>query len=239
MPCIVPGVSTPTGLRALKKRQTRQTISDQATRLFLERGFDNVTIAEVAAAAQVAKMTVTNYFPRKEDLALDLHNVFVELPARTVRERKPGESALAALRRVYLAGVAAHDPVIGFSGPRFARMVVNSQALVARLREFHDDREKELAAALAEATGAEPGDVMPRVAAALLGGVHRLLFEETLRSTVDGHSDEEIAQVIARYAHIAFAALEPALADYAVRSTAGGNRDVPGVRSNGTFPMPT
>ncbi|MEE3921649.1 TetR/AcrR family transcriptional regulator [Micromonospora sp. BRA006-A] len=51
-----------TGLRALKKRQTRENISSQATRLFLERGFDNVTIAEAAAAAQVSKMTVTNYF---------------------------------------------------------------------------------------------------------------------------------------------------------------------------------
>jgi len=176
-----------------------------------------VTIAEVAAAAQVAKMTVTNYFPRKEDLALDLHDVFVQLPARTVREREPGESALAALRRVYLAAVAAHDPVIGFSGPEFARMVVNSPALVARLREFHDDREKALAAALAEETGAEPGDIMPRVAGALFGGVHRLLFEETLRGTLDGHSNKEIAQTIASDARLAFAALEPSLADYAVR----------------------
>lgn len=211
-------MDTSIGLRALKKRQTRQTISDQATRLFLERGFDNVTIADVAAAAQVAKMTVTNYFPRKEDLALDLHDVFVQLPARTVRERKPGESALAALRRACLAAVAAHDPVIGFSGAEFARMVNKSPALLARLREFHDDREKALAGALAEETGARPGDIMPRVAAALLGGVQRLLFEETLRGTLDGHSNEEIAQTIAHYARIAFAALEPSFADYAVRS---------------------
>ncbi|MFD6212210.1 TetR/AcrR family transcriptional regulator, partial [Nocardia salmonicida] len=59
------------GLRARKKQQTREQISDRATALFLERGFDRVTIADVAAAADVAKMTVTNYFPRKEDLALD------------------------------------------------------------------------------------------------------------------------------------------------------------------------
>ncbi|MFI6821092.1 TetR family transcriptional regulator [Micromonospora sp. NPDC050187] len=210
----------PTGLRALKKRITRENISHHATRLFLERGFDNVTIAEVAAAAQVAKMTVTNYFPRKEDLALDLRDMFVDGPATTVRERAPGESALAALRRSYLSAVAAHDPVIGFSGPEFARMVTGSPALVARLREFHDDRERALAHALAEQTGAAPDDIRPRVVAGQLGGVLRLLFEETLRLTLDGRADDEIARRVTDDTHTAFALLEPALGDYAVRPAA-------------------
>ncbi|SDN02693.1 DNA-binding transcriptional regulator, AcrR family [Allokutzneria albata] len=205
------------GLRELKKRQTRENISNHATRLFLERGFDNVTIAQVAAAAQVAKMTVTNYFARKEDLALDLHDVFVELPAKTVRDREPGESALAALRRAYLAGVAEHDPVIGFSGPEFARMITDSPALVARLREFHDDREKALALVLAEETGVEPDDIRPRVAAAQLTSIHRLLFDETLRRTLDGHDNDEIARIVDDYARVAFGALEPVLGDYAVK----------------------
>lgn len=206
-----------TGLRELKKQRTRENISREATRLFLERGFDNVTIAEVAAAAQVAKMTVTNYFPRKEDLALDLHDVFVRLPVRIVRERAPGESALAALRRAYLAAVAEQDPVIGFSGTEFARMIVQSPALTARLREFHDDREKALAAVLAEETGAADDDIMPRVAAAQLSAVQRLLFEETLHRTVQGQDNDGIARTVAEYARIAFGSLEPSLADYAVR----------------------
>ncbi|WP_106401184.1 TetR/AcrR family transcriptional regulator [Actinocorallia populi] len=207
----------PTGLRELKKRQTRENISQQATRLFLERGFDHVTIAEVAVAAQVAKMTVTNYFPRKEDLALDMHDVFVQLPARTVRERGPGESALAALHRAYLSAVAAQDPVIGFSGPEFARMIVESPALTARLREFHDDREKALAAALAEETDASPDDITPRVAAAQLAAVHRLLFEETLHLTVQGRDNDEISHTLTDHAQAAFGCLEPSLADYAIR----------------------
>ncbi|HLL33229.1 MAG TPA: TetR/AcrR family transcriptional regulator [Streptomyces sp.] len=206
-----------TGLRALKKRQTREKISSEATRLFLERGFDHVTIADVAAAAEVAKMTVTNYFPRKEDLALDLAGVFVETPARTVRDRAPGESALAALRRAFLAAAAEQDPVIGFSGLPFARMITDSPALVARLREFHDAREKALARALVEETGTAGDDIRPRVAAALLGGVHRLLFEETLRLTLDGRANEEISRIVTGQAHTAFATLEPALGDYAVR----------------------
>ncbi|WP_245667479.1 TetR family transcriptional regulator [Actinomadura macra] len=205
------------GLRELKKQQTRQNISHQATRLFLRHGFDQVTIADVAAAAQVAKMTVTNYFPRKEDLALDLHEEFVALLARTVAERAPGESALAALRRAFLAGVAKHDAVLGFSGPDFARMIIGSPALVARLREFHEERADALAAVLAQETGAAPGDLLPRLVAAQVGGVHRVLFQETLRRTLAGQEHEEIAMALADAGREAFDLLEPALADYAVR----------------------
>ncbi|GIH72343.1 TetR family transcriptional regulator [Sphaerimonospora thailandensis] len=207
------------GLRELKKQQTRENISHQATRLFLEHGFDKVTIADVAEAAQVAKMTVTNYFPRKEDLVFDLGEEFVQSLARTVRRRAPGESVLASLRRAYLAAVAEHDPVIGFSGPAFARMIDASPALTARLREFHDEREKALADALATETGAGPDDILPRVAAAQLGGVHRLLFDETLRRTIAGQGDPEIAAVLTRYIDAAFGLLEPSLGGYAVRPT--------------------
>ncbi|UGT69712.1 TetR/AcrR family transcriptional regulator [Nocardia gipuzkoensis] len=205
------------GLRARKKQQTRDNISHHATLLFLEHGFEKVTIADIAAAAQVAKMTVTNYFPRKEDLALDLHEVFVDQLARVVRERASGESASAALRRDYLAAVARHDPVVGFSGPEFARMITDSPALVARLREFHDERERALAAALAAETGTADTDITPRVAAALLGGVHRVLFDETLRRTLDGESNDDIATALTRYIGAAFDTLEQAVGDYAVR----------------------
>lgn len=209
-----------TSLRALKKRQTREKISHEATRLFLERGFDKVTIAEVAEAAQVAKMTVTNYFPRKEDLVFDLSEEFVQSLARTVRDRAPGDSALAALRRAYLAAVGEHDPVIGFSGPAFAGMIAGSPALTARLREFHDEREKALADALAAETGAGPGDILPRAAAAQLGGVHRLLFDETLRRAIAGQDDAEIETALTGYIDAAFGLLEPSLGGYAVRPAA-------------------
>ncbi|MGW6730467.1 TetR/AcrR family transcriptional regulator [Nocardia sp. NPDC055029] len=210
-------MTTQQGLRARKKQQTREQISHKATELFLERGFDKVTIADVAAAADVAKMTVTNYFPRKEDLALDLGEVFAEQLAAVVRGREPGASALVALRGAYLAAVAAQDPVIGFSGAPFAKMITDSPALTARLREFHEDREAALARALAEATGAAPDDITPRVAAAQLAGVHRVLFDEILRRTLDGESGDEIATALGEYTRIAFDALEPGLGDYAVR----------------------
>lgn len=205
------------GLREMKKQQTRQNISDQATRLFLRHGFDRVTIADVAAAAQVAKMTVTNYFPRKEDLALDLHEEFVGLLARTVACRAPGESALAALRRAFLDAAHRHDPVVGFCDPDFARMITESPALVSRLREFHEEREDALAAVLAAETAAAPDDPLPRLVAAQLGAVHRVLFQETLRRTLDDQPPDEMAAALAKSARTAFDLLSPSLNDYAVR----------------------
>ncbi|TDC89605.1 TetR family transcriptional regulator [Nonomuraea deserti] len=133
------------GLREQKKRETRQAISDHATQLFLQRGFDRTTIADIAGAARVAKMTVTNYFPRKEDLALDHHEAFVAGLAEAVARRPPGESALGAVRRAYAQALEQRDPVIGFTGRDFARMIADSPTLVARLRDLHEQREEALA----------------------------------------------------------------------------------------------
>ncbi|MFG1751940.1 TetR/AcrR family transcriptional regulator [Streptosporangium sandarakinum] len=206
------------GLRELKKQQTRQSISDTATRLFIEHGFEKVTIAEIAAAAQVAKMTVTNYFPRKEDLALDTHETFIASLARTVAARAEGESALAALRREFLAAAERHDAVIGFSGPDFARMIADSPTLTARLRELHELREDTLARVLAADTGAAPGDLTPRAVAALLTTAHRTLFQQVMDLSLEGRDNREIATVVAGAARGIFDLLEPSLAGYAVRA---------------------
>ncbi|MFE3325225.1 TetR/AcrR family transcriptional regulator [Streptomyces sp. NPDC059176] len=203
------------GLREAKKRETRQLISDHATRLFMEQGFERTTIAEIADAARVAKKTVTNYFPRKEDLALDHQDRFVASLAAAVAVREPGESAFSALRRACLSAVAAQDPVTGFAGLEFSRMVAESPTLSVCLRTLHDRREDALAAALAEATGTSPADVVPRTAAALLGGVHRVLFQRIQDLTLAGRGNAEIAAVLEGEVSRAFALLEPALADYA------------------------
>ncbi len=142
----------------------------------------------------------------------------MRIPAEAVRGRQRGESALAALRRTYLGKVAEQNPVIGFSGPEFARMITASSTLLARLRQFHDDRETLLAKTLAEETGAPAGDLTPRVAATVFGAVHRLLFDETLRLTLQEFGNDAIAERITRDTKTAFAALEPAFGDYAVRA---------------------
>ncbi|WP_030800324.1 TetR/AcrR family transcriptional regulator [Streptomyces sp. NRRL S-337] len=210
----------PTGLRELKKQQARRAISDAATRLFLERGFEAVTIADIATAAQVAKMTVTNYFPRKEDLALDHHETFRRSLAVALTSRHEGESALVGLRREYLAAVARHDALVGFSGQAFARMITGSPTLAARLRELHQQREDALAEALAAET-AEPADALtPRAAAALLATAHRTLFHHALDLTIEGRTNRQIADALPEAAEEVFALLEPSLADYAVREAA-------------------
>ncbi|MFF0475000.1 TetR/AcrR family transcriptional regulator [Streptomyces sp. NPDC004284] len=207
-----------TGLRELKKRQTRQAISDTATRLFLERGFEAVTIAEIAVAAQVAKMTVTNYFPRKEDLALDFHETFRDSLAAALESRREGESALAGLRRAYLEAVAQEGALAGFSGPAFARMIISSPTLAARLRELHEQREDALAEALAAETGVPAGALAPRAVAALLAAAHRTLFQYAVDLTLAGRTHGEIADALTKAADEVFALLEPSLADYAVRT---------------------
>lgn len=78
------------GLRERKKRRTRQHLSDVATGLFVERGFDAVTIAEIAQAADVSVNTVYNYFPAKEDLFLDRGSGIVDRLSRYVRGREAG-----------------------------------------------------------------------------------------------------------------------------------------------------
>ncbi|MEV0527054.1 helix-turn-helix domain-containing protein [Streptomyces sp. NPDC050439] len=181
------------GLRESKKQETRQLISDCATRLFIDQGFEQTTITEIAAAARVAKKTVTNYFPRKEDLALDHHEAFTEGLARTVAEREPGEEPLTALGRTFRAALLAHSPVVGFTGLAFARMVADSPTLTARLRELHDLREESLAAALAAAAPSDSApDISHRADAALIAAADRLLFRRIQELTLAGRTDDEI-----------------------------------------------
>jgi AcrR family transcriptional regulator len=171
------------GLREERRLRTRQAISDVATRLFIEHGFEPVTIAEIAAAAGVAKMTVTNYFPRKEDLALDIHEEFVEVPARVVAGSPVGATPLDALHTWYDEAMSRRDPILGYSGPEFARMILDSPTLQSRLRELHDLREQALA------------KVLPPLTAALLNARLRYLFTETVHRTLTG--DRETLSALA------------------------------------------
>ncbi|AEW94739.1 MULTISPECIES: TetR/AcrR family transcriptional regulator [Streptomycetaceae] len=204
-------------LRELKKRQTRTTISHVATRMFMERGFERTTIAEIAQAAGVSKMTVTNYFPRKEDLFFDAYDEVVNGPSRTVAGRAEGESALTALRRAYLDGIERRDPLYGNYGPDFVRLIDESPALQARLREIYDQQEEALAATLAEEAGEGASWLEIRLAAAQLAGVQRVLFNEAHRRLLAGDSEEEFYRGLAEAARRAYAMLEPVLGGYAVR----------------------
>ncbi|MGP8304169.1 TetR/AcrR family transcriptional regulator [Streptomyces inhibens] len=202
------------GLRESKKQETRQLISDHATRLFMAQGFEQTTITEIATAARVAKKTVTNYFPRKEDLALDHHEEFTASLARAVTDRAAGESALAALRREFNTALEERNPVAGFAGPEFARMIADSPTLTARLRDLHDQREEALAVALADAAPPATPAIAPRAAAALLAAAHRLLFRRIQELTLAGHPNDRIAATVAPEAAHVFDLLAATLGDF-------------------------
>jgi AcrR family transcriptional regulator len=127
--------------------QTRARIAEVAARLFLERGYDTVTVAEVARQAGVSSVTVFNHFPRKEDLFLDRAVDAEEILRSAVRDRPTGVDALASLRDATLRLVDGRHPLSGLNDRSvpFFRTVAGSPALVARVREIAADLQRTLA----------------------------------------------------------------------------------------------
>jgi AcrR family transcriptional regulator len=208
-----------TGLRERKKQETRRTISDIATAMFAQRGFDAVTISQVAEAAGVSKMTVTNYFPRKEDLVFDRAEGIISGLADAITARRPGESMLAAVRRSYAEAAERADVTLGLVGPEFARMIGSSPVLASRGLEILAAREQALGDAIAAETGRE--DVLQRVVAAQLASVHRVLFAEGSARSLAGEARPDILAALAAAAERAFDLLEPALGSYGIRPAGG------------------
>jgi AcrR family transcriptional regulator len=205
-----------TGLRERRKQESRQAISGAAMALFETQGFDEVTISQIADAAGVSKMTVTNYFPRKEDLVFDRAEVIIRSLADAAAARAPGESLLAAIRRDYAERIAAGDVTLGPPTAAFTRMVRNSHVLTSRGREIEDMREQALGDVIAAEAGVD--DPQQRVVAAQLASVHRVLFAESARRILAGQPRDEICQVLAVAARRAFDLLEPSLGGYGVRA---------------------
>ncbi|SDZ03163.1 DNA-binding transcriptional regulator, AcrR family [Amycolatopsis xylanica] len=197
------------GLRDRKKQETRDRLAHVATLLFIERGFENVTIAEIAAAADVSKMTVTNYFPRKEDLVFDAHENVVDSLAKTLRDRRPGESALRALHREFVGSLDANRPLNGLCTTGFAQLVHDSERLRARERELDEKREAALADALAAEAGAT--DPAPVLVAAQLAAAHRVLVHRGRALIRERTGRQAVRAELTELAESAFTLLEPAL----------------------------
>jgi AcrR family transcriptional regulator len=168
-------------LRTKKRLATRQSISDTATRLFLERGFDSVTIDDIAAAAEVGRMTVFNHFPRKEDMFFDREEEIQTLAFTTIRERAPGVSPIAALRALAHDLVAQDHKFVMLSKDTswFIQTAMKSEALKARAREMRDDFTRALMTVLAEAGNQKPGDPNAHLAAGLIISTWSVAFSET------------------------------------------------------------
>ncbi|WP_432927589.1 TetR/AcrR family transcriptional regulator [Microbispora sp. CA-135349] len=204
------------GLRERKKRQTRSLISDVASGLFIQRGFDNVTVAEVAEAAGVSAKTVFNYFPRKEDLFLDRFPEAVELVTRAVRERGEGEGPLAALRRLFFRMLKEGHPLGGIAPEYqvFWQVILDSPALRARAREMLEEFEGMLAALIAEAAGTDPAEPAPRLAAALVVAAYRTVYVTSVGRIRAGDPGEEVLAAHVALLDHALQAVERAVPDF-------------------------
>ena len=140
------------GRRARKKAATRALVLETAQQLFDERGFDAVTVADIASTADVAVQTVFNHFATKEDLFFAGRTPWVEAPAEAVRGRGPGEVPIAALQNALLHVLGEH--IAGLAEPPQRRIVTTmaaSPALQTRERELNDAARARLQAALSEA----------------------------------------------------------------------------------------
>ena len=170
------------GLRDRKKQATRQGISDIATRLFIEHGFENVSVADVAREADVARKTVFNYFPRKEDLVFDREEEVRAL----VREALAGRAArspILAFQTLMRTLVETQHPLFRFTERpvRFWRTVAASPALAARARELQVTLADDLAAMLSDAVDRPRSDPDGRLAAAMLMAALVVAYGESLR----------------------------------------------------------
>jgi AcrR family transcriptional regulator len=200
------------GLRERKKQQTRELIAETARGLFGERGFEAVTVAEIARAADVSTQTVFNYFPTKEDLVYWRLESFEEELLSTIRDRAPGESVLTAFGRFVRAPrgmLGSYDPETRERLAAVTRMIVESPSLLAREQQIFAGYTTDLADLLG-------GDITARVAANAMMGVHRALVDFTRRRVVEG-AREGLAEEVRAQADAALSLLEGGLGDYGVR----------------------
>jgi AcrR family transcriptional regulator len=169
------------GLRETKKQQTREHVAAEAMRLFAMRGFDHVTVAEIAEAADVSEKTVFNYFSTKEDIFFD------EVPARlatlatALRERKPGESVFTVLR-----GLQSRDAgrLTSERFATFARIIEESHALQTKELEIMGHFADVLASTLQKELGVKKLDAS--VAANALVSVQWQIFRNARRAALEG-----------------------------------------------------
>jgi AcrR family transcriptional regulator len=163
-------MSMPSDRRTRKRLITRQGISVVATRLFLEQGFDHVTVDEIAEAADVGRMTVFNHFPRKEDMFFDRDEEGREMLREALRQRDPGVAPIETLRLLARRLAAKQSPIVEFSvrSQRFIETIEGSETLKARARAIRDEIAQVVAVALSECVGRKPTDPDAQLAASLL-----------------------------------------------------------------------
>lgn len=177
--------SSPTDRRSRKRLATRQKISDVATSLFIERGFDQVTVDEIAEAADVSRMTVFNHFARKEDMFFDVDDEGRRDLIAALQQRGKGTSPIEAVRLFAHWAVAEERPYVRFFEPgteKFLKAVQCSEALSARARAIRDELTDLLTDGLVKAAGSSLPDSAGSLAASLLVAAWVVASLESLRT---------------------------------------------------------
>jgi AcrR family transcriptional regulator len=204
------------GRRERKKQRTRELIVDTARRLFAERGFEHVTLAEIARAADVSDGTLFNYFPRKEDIVYGRMEAFEQELLRAISERPPGETILDAFGRFVLDRQAsgllgADDKHAQELLAAATRIVIESPTLLARENQIFERYTNTLAQLIAKETGKAADDAEPWVAANALIGVHRALLSYVRRQVLAGADHAHIRRKLRTQGKRALALLEHGL----------------------------
>jgi AcrR family transcriptional regulator len=183
-------------------------IVDAAADLFAERGFDAVSVVEIARQAGVVEKTVFNHFPMKEGLVFDADPPMREALLDAVRTRPSGESVSAAAGSFVVAaeGVA-----------RMARVIRGSRTLQVREREILGELTDALAGLIAEETRAWPGQVEPWLAAHAVLGLYASLLELARNRILAGVTGPELSGELRRQGRRGLALLQFGLAGYAKR----------------------
>jgi AcrR family transcriptional regulator len=207
-------VAATEGLRERKKRETRETIARAAWKLFGRRGFDAVTVADIARAANVSEKTVFNYFPTKEDLVFGAGMQRTAALIDAVRARPPGASIVEPFRRWtmdYLDRVE-HDPVDALTA--IPRLVMRSDQLRARLFVGWEQEAALLGPVIAEEAGESDDSLIPLVVARTLSWTHRVIFRAAFTRLMEGEDQSVVAADLREEARRAYDLLEEGLAGY-------------------------
>jgi AcrR family transcriptional regulator len=212
----------PEGLRERKKRATYDAIAATARRLFAERGFDAVTVAEIAVAADVSEKTVFNHFPTKEDLVFAGGETRMAQLQADIAQRPPGTSVLDVFRansEAMLDVVAAGATKDSLVVPRIVR---DSPALQERLAVGWAREAETLVAVVAEATGADADDLVPAVVARTLAWTLIAIFRDVFDGLLAGEDPAQVAARLRPQAARAYDQLAAGLGEYGVAGPAAG-----------------
>jgi AcrR family transcriptional regulator len=209
------------GLRERKKQRTRDTLLRSALELFTERGYEETTVDDIAATADVSQRTFFRYFASKEEAAFFVSRLAESHFVDAVRRRPPGEAPLDALRQALGESWGTIGETVERLVPldlhlRFYRVIESTPALLAAHLRRATELEEEIARIVADREGLDvDADPRPRVAVAVFGAVIRVT--ERIWSARDDAGLTALRDLTASYLD----QVEPALAGN-WRSTGAG-----------------